>query len=58
MTRRAELAQIRDATQNAAAADAPATFLGRMKKFLGLTVRSALSYQLSGSARSRSQPSD
>ncbi len=36
MTRRAQLAQIRDETQNAAAADAPATFLGRMKKFLRL----------------------
>ena len=36
MTRRAQLAQIRDATQNAAVADAPATFLGRMKKFLRL----------------------
>ena len=35
--RRAELAQIRDVTQNAAAADAPATFLGRMKRFLGMT---------------------
>ena len=36
MARRAQLAQIRDETQNAAAADAPATFLGRMKKFLRL----------------------
>jgi small-conductance mechanosensitive channel/CRP-like cAMP-binding protein len=36
MTRRAELAQIRDATQHAAVADAPATFLGRMRRFLGL----------------------
>ncbi len=36
MTRRAQLAQIRDETQNAAAADAPATFLSRMKKFLRL----------------------
>ncbi len=34
MTRRAHLTQIRDATQNAAAADAPATFLSRMKRFL------------------------
>jgi small-conductance mechanosensitive channel/CRP-like cAMP-binding protein len=36
MTRRAQLAQVRDATQAAAVADAPATFLGRMKRFLGL----------------------
>lgn len=36
MTRRAELAQIRDTAGSAAAADAPATFLGRMKKFLRL----------------------
>ena len=36
MTRRAQLAQIRDAAPNAAAAEAPATFLGRMKKFLRL----------------------
>jgi CRP-like cAMP-binding protein len=36
MTRRTQLAQVRDATQNAAVADAPATFLGRMKKFLRL----------------------
>ena len=36
MTRRAQLALIRDATQNAATAEAPATFLGRMKKFLRL----------------------
>jgi mechanosensitive ion channel-like protein/cyclic nucleotide-binding protein len=36
MTRRAQLAQIRDATQTAAVADAPATFLGRMRKFLRL----------------------
>ena len=36
MTRRAQLTQIRDATQTAAVADAPATFLGRMKKFLRL----------------------
>jgi small-conductance mechanosensitive channel len=34
--RRAELEQIRDAAQNAVVADVPATFLGRMKKFLGL----------------------
>ena len=31
VTRRAQLAQIRETTQNAAVADAPATFLGRMK---------------------------
>jgi CRP-like cAMP-binding protein len=37
MKRRAELAQIRDTAGNAAAADAPATFLGRMKRFLRLT---------------------
>jgi CRP-like cAMP-binding protein len=36
MTRRAELAQIRDTTRNAAVADAPATFLGRMRRFLRL----------------------
>jgi CRP-like cAMP-binding protein len=36
VTRRAQLAHIRELTQNAAAADAPATFLGRMKKFLRL----------------------
>jgi len=36
MKRRAELTVIRDATRNAAVADAPATFLGRMKKFLRL----------------------
>jgi Mechanosensitive ion channel/Cyclic nucleotide-binding domain len=36
MTRRAELAQVRDTTGNAAAADAPAPFLSRMKKFLRL----------------------
>jgi CRP-like cAMP-binding protein len=36
MKRRAQLTQIRDATQNVAATDAPATFLGRMKKFLRL----------------------
>jgi CRP-like cAMP-binding protein len=37
VTRRAQLTQIRESTQNAAAADAPATFLGRMKKFLRLS---------------------
>jgi small-conductance mechanosensitive channel/CRP-like cAMP-binding protein len=37
VTRRARLTQIRESTQNAAAADAPATFLGRMKKFLRLS---------------------
>ena len=37
VTRRAQLAQIRETTQNAAVADAPATFLGRMKQFLRLT---------------------
>jgi small-conductance mechanosensitive channel len=36
VTRRAELNQVRDAAQAAAAPDAPATFLGRMKKFLRL----------------------
>jgi CRP-like cAMP-binding protein len=36
VARRAQLTQIRDAAQNAAVVDAPATFLGRMKKFLGL----------------------
>jgi CRP-like cAMP-binding protein len=36
MARRAELAQMRDTTRNAAAADAPATLLGRMKRFLRL----------------------
>jgi small-conductance mechanosensitive channel len=36
MTRRAELTQIRDAAQNTVAVDVPATFLGRMKKFLRL----------------------
>ncbi len=36
MKRRAELTVIRDATRNAAVADAPATFLGRMKRFLKL----------------------
>jgi hypothetical protein len=34
MTRRAQLAQIRDAAQSTVTVDAPATFLGRMKKFL------------------------
>jgi hypothetical protein len=37
VARRAELIQIRDAVQNTVVADAPSTFLGRMKKFLGLT---------------------
>ena len=50
MKRRAELAQIRDVTQNAAGADAPATFLGRMKTVSRADVRgyqlSAISYQL------------
>jgi hypothetical protein len=36
MTRRAELAQIRDTTGNAVAAEVPAPFLSRMKKFLRL----------------------
>jgi small-conductance mechanosensitive channel len=36
VARRAQLTQIRDTAQNAAVVDAPATFLGRMKKFLGL----------------------
>jgi small-conductance mechanosensitive channel/CRP-like cAMP-binding protein len=36
VTRRAELQQVRDAAQNAVAADAPSTFLGRMKRFLGM----------------------
>jgi len=36
VTRRAELTQLRDAAQSAAVADAPATFLGRMKRFLRL----------------------
>jgi small-conductance mechanosensitive channel len=36
VTRRAELNQIRDAAQTTIAADVPSTFLGRMKKFLGL----------------------
>jgi small-conductance mechanosensitive channel len=34
--RRAELTQVCDAAQNVAVADVPATFLGRMKKFLRL----------------------
>ena len=34
ITRRAELNQIRDAAQSAVVADVPATFIGRMKKFL------------------------
>jgi hypothetical protein len=37
MKRRAELVQVRDATKSAAEADAPATFLGRMKRFLRLS---------------------
>jgi small-conductance mechanosensitive channel len=37
ITRRAELNQIRDAAQGAAVADLPSTFIGRMKKFLGLS---------------------
>ena len=37
VARRAELNQIRDAAQNTVVANAPSTFLGRMKKFLGLT---------------------
>ena len=37
MKRRAELSVIRDATRNVAVADAPATFLGRMKRFLRLS---------------------
>jgi len=36
ITRRAELNQIRDATQSAVVADVPSTFIGRMKRFLGL----------------------
>jgi small-conductance mechanosensitive channel len=36
VTRRAELNQIRDAAQSAVVADVPSTFIGRMKKFLGL----------------------
>jgi hypothetical protein len=36
VTRRAELAQLRDSGQSAPAVEVPATFLGRMKKFLGL----------------------
>ena len=37
VARRAELEHIRDAAQHAVVADAPSTFLGRMKKFLGLS---------------------
>jgi small-conductance mechanosensitive channel len=37
VTRRTHLTQVKDATQTAAVADAPATFLGRMRKFLGLS---------------------
>jgi CRP-like cAMP-binding protein len=37
VARRAELQHIRDAAQHAVVADAPSTFLGRMKKFLGLS---------------------
>lgn len=36
VTRRAQLMQMRDAAQSTVAVDVPATFLGRMKKFLGL----------------------
>jgi CRP-like cAMP-binding protein len=36
VTRRGELEQIRNASQGAAVADAPATFIARMKKFLRL----------------------
>jgi small-conductance mechanosensitive channel len=36
VARRAELSQVRDAAQQAAVVDAPATLLGRMKKFLRL----------------------
>ena len=36
VTRRAQLTQIRDAAQSAVTVDVPATFLGRMKKFLRL----------------------
>jgi small-conductance mechanosensitive channel/CRP-like cAMP-binding protein len=36
ITRRAQLEQARDAAKAAAVADAPATMLGRMKKFLGI----------------------
>ena len=36
VTRRTELEAIRDASQGAAVADAPATFIARMKKFLRL----------------------
>jgi small-conductance mechanosensitive channel len=37
VARRAELQHVRDAAQHAVVADAPSTFLGRMKKFLGLS---------------------
>ena len=40
MTRRAELAQARRRGEERAVAEAPATFLGRMKRFLGCTSRS------------------
>jgi small-conductance mechanosensitive channel/CRP-like cAMP-binding protein len=36
MTRRAELNQIREALKSVAVAEAPATFISRMRKFLGL----------------------
>jgi small-conductance mechanosensitive channel/CRP-like cAMP-binding protein len=36
VARRAALTEIKEAAQTAAVADAPATFLGRMKRFLGL----------------------
>jgi small-conductance mechanosensitive channel/CRP-like cAMP-binding protein len=36
ITRRAELEHVRDASRAMAVADAPATMLGRMKKFLGI----------------------
>jgi small-conductance mechanosensitive channel len=36
VTRRAELMQVREAAQNAAGGEVPATLLSRMKKFLGL----------------------
>jgi small-conductance mechanosensitive channel len=36
VARRAQLTQIRDAARTAVVADAPATFLGRMKKFRGM----------------------
>jgi small-conductance mechanosensitive channel len=37
ITRRAQLNQIRDAAQSAVVADVRSTFIGRMKKFLGLS---------------------